>query len=174
MSSGAPSLARAIGALQRMSEELGERLLEASLTVSAAESLTGGWISAALTAAAGSSGYFMGSICAYSNHVKTGLLGVSRETLAAHGAVSAQCAKEMARGVRAKLGTDLAISSTGIAGPSGGSPEKPIGLVYLAVLDTARSLTVERRFQGDRRSITWGAAMEALRLLGEFLGGREG
>jgi PncC family amidohydrolase len=157
--------------LRGLSTEVARLLRESSLTLATAESLTGGWISAAVTMVPGSSDYFMGGVCAYDNQVKSALLGVSPETLAAHGAVSPQCSREMARGVRSRVGADIAVSSTGIAGPSGGTPEKPVGLVFLTVLDSERFLTAERLLHGDRLAVAWGAAWEALALLRGFLEG---
>ncbi len=101
--------------------------------VATAESCTGGLISKCLTDIAGSSQVFAGGICAYTNEVKTALLGVQAETLARYSAVSEQTAREMAEGARQRLHTDYAVSTTGIAGPSGGTPEQPVGLVYLAI-----------------------------------------
>jgi PncC family amidohydrolase len=164
-----PGFERDFEPLKTLSKTIGEALRADSKTLAAAESLTGGWITAALTSVPGSSDYLMGGICAYSNDVKAHLLGVCPETLAVYGAVSAQCSKEMARGARLKIGADLALSSTGIAGPSGGSAAKPVGLVYLTVLDSGRFLTVEKRFSGDRLAVTFQATLEALRLLSEFL-----
>lgn len=103
------------------------------LTVSCAESCTGGLIMKRLTDIAGCSDVFMGGCVTYSNDSKVKLVGVSPETLDAHGAVSSQTAAEMARGVRLALGTDIGISATGIAGPGGGTPEKPVGTVYIAI-----------------------------------------
>lgn len=164
-----PGHEKAFEALRLASQEAGEALRDGSLTLSVAESLTGGLITAALTAVPGSSDYLAGSVVAYSNQIKSSLLNVSLTTLEVSGAVSAQCSSEMARGVRAKLGTDLGLSSTGVAGPSGGSYKKPVGLVYLTVLDSNHSITVRRRFRGDRLAVTWQAALAALKLLGGFL-----
>lgn len=108
-------------------------LRERGATLAVAESCTGGAVSAGFTATAGASDYFLGSVVAYSNEVKANVLGVSRESLAAHGAVSRQVAEEMAAGIRRLCGSDYAVSTTGIAGPSGGSPEKPVGTVWIAV-----------------------------------------
>jgi PncC family amidohydrolase len=164
-----PGHAKAVTALKSLARQAGEILKAQSRTLSIAESLTGGWIAAAVTSVSGSSGYFAGSVVAYSNQMKERLLKVREETLAAYGAVSAQCSKEMARGARAVMGTDLGLSSTGIAGPMGGSPLKPVGLVYLTVVDSSRFITVERRFSGNRLAVTFQAAREALVLLATFL-----
>lgn len=111
---------------------VGELLKKKNLTVSTAESCTGGSIAARLTSIAGSSGYFKGSIVAYSNEVKTGLLHVSSETLEKHGAVSEETVVEMVKGAMKALKTDCAVATSGIAGPGGGSPEKPVGTVWIA------------------------------------------
>ena len=153
-----PSLARLVGQLQ-------ERCLGRGLTVATAESCTGGYIAKSITDMAGSSGYFRGGVVSYSNEVKMRLLGVPADQLAAHGAVSAQVARSMAVGVLAATGADLAVAVTGISGPGGGSPAKPVGLTYVAVAD-ATSVDV-RRFvwQGDRvanREATVRAALELL------------
>jgi PncC family amidohydrolase len=153
-----PSLDRLVGQLQ-------ERCLGRGLTVATAESCTGGYIAKSITDVAGSSGYFRGGVVSYSNEVKMRLLGVPADQLAAHGAVSAQVARSMAVGVLAATGADLAVAVTGISGPGGGSPAKPVGLTYVAVAD-ATGVEV-RRFvwQGDRvanREATVRAALELL------------
>jgi PncC family amidohydrolase len=117
--------------LRELSAELGAQLSEQNLTIALAESCTGGMLTSILTDIAGSSHYVAGGVVSYSNFAKMRVLEVSPETLDAHGAVSPETAREMARGVRALLQTDLALSVTGIAGPGGGAPEKPVGLVYL-------------------------------------------
>ncbi len=127
MTNNAPSLDQ----LRQLSQELGEQLIQHRLTLSLAESCTGGLLASILTDIPGSSHYVAGGVVSYSNEAKMQVLGVRPETLEAHGAVSAETAAEMARGVRALLHSDLAISVTGIAGPGGGTPEKPVGLVYL-------------------------------------------
>ena len=110
-----------------------EELRIQKLRLATAESCTGGLISEKITRIPGSSAVYLGGVCAYANEVKEKLLGVQPETLAQYGAVSAQTAQEMADGIRARTGADIAISTTGIAGPDGGTPEKPIGLVYIAI-----------------------------------------
>ncbi len=114
-------------------EELGELLKIKKITLSTAESCTGGSIAAAITSIAGSSAYFKGSIVAYSNDVKMTLLHVSPETLKRHGAVSEETVKEMAIGAMNTLKTDCAIATSGIAGPGGGSSEKPVGTIWIAI-----------------------------------------
>ena len=111
---------------------VGELLRKKKLTVSTAESCTGGSIAARLTSIAGSSEYFNGSVVAYSNDVKMGLLHVSTETLERYGAVSEQTVIEMVKGAMKALKTDCAVATSGIAGPGGGTPEKPVGTVWIA------------------------------------------
>jgi len=131
-----------------------------------AESCTGGLVAAALTAIAGSSDVVERGFVTYSNEAKIELLGVPAETIAGHGAVSAQTVAAMARGAVARAGVDLAVSVTGIAGPGGGTPQKPVGLVYLGVARKDGAARVERRiFPGDRAAIRQAALVEALELL---------
>jgi PncC family amidohydrolase len=149
---------------------LARRLTAAGLTVAAAESLTGGRVAAALTRRPGSSAFFLGSVVAYSNEAKIKLLDVPEAVLREHGAVSEACARAMALGVRRRLGAGLAVASTGIAGPDGGSPAKPVGLVWLAAAGDEGVLTAEHRFTGGRRAVTAAATTEALRLLARAAG----
>jgi nicotinamide-nucleotide amidase len=139
------------------------------LTLATAESCTGGLIGARLTEVAGSSDVFVGGLIAYANEVKEKGLGVPAETLREHGAVSAEVAAAMATGARSALGADVAVADTGIAGPGGGTPEKPVGLVYLALEgpDGARI----RRFQlpGDRETVRMRATALALHMTRRFL-----
>jgi nicotinamide-nucleotide amidase len=138
---------------------------QSPLTVAAAESLTGGNVSARITAIAGSSGYFLGGIVAYSNTAKAALLGVSEETLATCGAVSAECAREMAEGTRRAFGADLAVATTGIAGPGGATERKPVGLVYIALAGPNGVTIEEFRFPGGRAVVTDASTEAALRML---------
>lgn len=134
-------------------------------TLAVAESCTGGGLGARLTALPGSSDYFLGGVVSYANEVKAGVLGVPREALERHGAVSAVVADAMASGVRRLLGSDYALAITGVAGPGGGSPGKPVGLVYVALADP-EGVTVERHhLPGDRAAVREGAASAALHLL---------
>lgn len=113
--------------------ELYERLRDGQLTLAGAESCTGGLVGDLITDVSGSSAYFLGSAGTYSNEAKMRLLRVREATLSAHGAVSAETAAEMAQGARRLYGADIAVSVTGIAGPTGGTPDKPVGLVYIHV-----------------------------------------
>ena len=138
------------GALVALAEQLQGICLGRGLTVAVAESCTGGLIAATLTTVPGSSGYFLGGVVSYSNAAKEAFLDVPATTLTAHGAVSAQVAKAMAVGARARFAAALAVGITGIAGPDGGSAEKPVGLTYLGVADAAGSEVRRFAFDGDR------------------------
>jgi competence/damage-inducible protein CinA-like protein len=139
------------------------------LTLATAESCTGGLVAARLTSVPGSSDVVVGGVIAYSNEVKTGELGVSAELLERHGAVSAEAAEAMAAGARARLGAGVAISVTGIAGPGGGSEEKPVGLVYLHVQGPDGDLARELNLPGDRDAIRGRATAAALHLVRTLL-----
>ena len=134
-----------------------ERLLEIAVTrkvtVSVAESCTGGLLGGRITSVSGSSDYFLGGVIAYSDRAKNKLLGVSMKTLETFGAVSEQCASEMAIGARRLLGSELAIAITGIAGPLGGTPGKPVGTVYIATALGNEAAIKRFQFSGDRESI---------------------
>ena len=134
-------------------ENFHKAALEAGITIGTAESCTGGLVGKTLTDLGGSSGYYQGGIISYANSVKEQVLGVSSDTLATYGAVSEETATEMVEGVFRVLRTDYAIATTGIAGPGGGSQEKPVGLVYIGI-GTPRGITVHKEiFIGDRDSI---------------------
>jgi PncC family amidohydrolase len=148
-------------------------LTAAGLTVAAAESLTGGRLAAALTARPGSSAYFLGSVVAYADEVKTNLLDVPPALLLEHGAVSEPAARAMAEGARRRLGADLAVAATGVAGPGGGSPAKPVGLVWLAVAGEDGVRTADHLFTGGRRAVPEAAVREALKLLWEGTKGHD-
>jgi nicotinamide-nucleotide amidase len=153
--------------------ELVHRLLiERKIQFAAAESCTGGLVSHLLTAIPGSSAYFQGGAVTYSNELKERLLGVPSELLKAHGAVSREVAIAMARGALDRLGATLAVSITGIAGPTGGTPEKPVGLVHLALASSAGWVhATERRFRGSRERVQRAAAFTALDLVRRHLSG---
>jgi nicotinamide-nucleotide amidase len=135
------------------------------LTLATAESCTGGLVAARLTAVPGSSAVFRGGIVAYANAVKERELGVAVATLERHGAVSPETARAMALGARTRIGTDAAVSVTGIAGPDGGSEEKPVGLVNLCAVGPTGELASELRLPGDRETIRRRATVAALHLL---------
>jgi nicotinamide-nucleotide amidase len=151
----------------------GEMLRKAGLTLALAESCTGGLIGHRITNVPGSSDYFLASLTTYSNESKIKLLGVAPEIIEAHGAVSAECAAAMAEGVRIAVGADVGLSVTGIAGPGGGTPEKPVGLVYLGRSDAAGTVTEELRLRGDRLMIKERAGQSALYLLYRGLKARQ-
>ena len=137
-------------ALVGLAERLQGICLGRGLTVALAESCTGGLIAATVTSVAGSSGYFLGGVVSYSNAAKEAFLDVPAATLAAHGAVSAQVAKAMALGARARFTASLAVGITGIAGPDGGSADKPVGLTYLGLADASGAEVRRFAFAGDR------------------------
>lgn len=136
---------------ETLDELVHKTLTKRGLTLATAESCTGGNIARLLTAQAGASTYFMGGVVAYSNDVKENILGVKHSTLETHGAVSEETVREMAEGVRTRLGTDLAIATTGIAGPDGGTSEKPVGTVWIAVADARHTEAKLLQFGANRR-----------------------
>jgi nicotinamide-nucleotide amidase len=154
---------------RRVEELVLEECRARRLTLATAESCTGGMVAARLTSVPGSSATFRGSIVAYADDVKRKALGVSPETLAEHGAVSEEVASEMAEGARKALNADLAVAVTGIAGPGGGSEEKPVGLVYLCA--TAADLQLERHFtlRDDRERVRRRTTVAALHLVRQLL-----
>lgn len=149
--------------------ELAERLqadcLRRRLTVALAESCTGGLVAATLTAVPGSSAYLLGGVVSYADEAKRDVLGVDPSVLSAHGAVSAQVARAMAVGVRERFGADLAASVTGIAGPDGGSPAKPVGLTYVGVADSGGVDVRRFVWTGDRAANRRDSVVAALELL---------
>jgi nicotinamide-nucleotide amidase len=156
---------------REMEEMVGEKLLKNEKTLSVAESCTGGLIGNRLTDVAGSSQYFQGGVISYSNQAKMDLLGVSNQTLDAHGAVSAETAREMAMGVRSCMHTDLGLAVTGIAGPDGGSRDKPVGTVHMALSSEKGVFTEKYRFWGKRKQIKLNSAMMALDWVRRYLNG---
>lgn len=146
-------------------EKLVELLKSRGLTCATAESCTGGGVGFAITSVAGSSEVFAGGVISYSNAVKRDVLGVSAETLAAVGAVSSEVAAQMADGARRLLKTDLAVSLTGIAGPGGGSAEKPVGLVWFGISTPSGTRTERAIFTGDRAAVRAEAITHALGML---------
>lgn len=146
-------------------KKIANLLKQKHLTVATAESCTGGLISHSLTNISGSSVYFDRGIVSYSNNAKMELLGVYKEIFEKYGAVSEQIAKVMAEGVRTKSNVDIGISTTGIAGPTGGTKEKPVGLVYIAVSTTKNVVVKKFQFTGDRlqnKENTCNAALQML------------
>ncbi len=151
--------------LVQFARRLQDACLARGLTVATAESCTGGLVAHAITQVPGSSGYLVGGVVAYSDAVKRDVLGVPATMLAAHGAVSAQVAVAMAEGVRSRLGTDLAVAITGVAGPSGGTDAKPVGLVYIAIAGCGAPEVRRHQWPGDRSANKEASAAVALELL---------
>lgn len=151
--------------------EIGKALRARGLSLAVAESCTGGLLGMRITEIPGASDYFRGGVIAYSNAVKEKVLGVSKEILDQKGAVSPECAEAMAQGVRKLLCADLGLAITGIAGPSGGTPEKPVGLVFIALAHAKGTLVEKWEFRGSRQGIRWSASEAALALLHRYLGG---
>jgi PncC family amidohydrolase len=152
-----------------IAEEVGQLLQERHLTLGVVESATGGLIAHLITNIAGSSAYFRGAVVAYHNEVKTGVVGVSKATLDRYGAVSSRVAEEMARGGKKLLGVDICLSDTGIAGPGGATPQKPVGLFYLGLAYGDKAYSRKQTFAGDRRENKASAADAALEWLRECL-----
>src|ERR1043166_3646864 len=150
---------------ETMEEVVGRRLTMTEFTVAVAESCTGGLIAQRLTNVAGSSKYFIEGVVTYSNESKVRLLGVDKKIIKEFGAVSQQVARDMARGVRHKAKTDFGLAVTGIAGPGGGTEEKPVGLVYIALADAAHTEHRKVILPGDRELIRWRASQAALDML---------
>ncbi|HEX5352918.1 MAG TPA: CinA family protein [Rhodanobacteraceae bacterium] len=153
-------------ALHRHAEQVAEVLRANGEMLATAESCTGGWIAKLLTDIPGSSGWFDGAAVTYGNHAKQGLLGVTSATLEHHGAVSRECALEMVAGALARFGASIAVAVTGIAGPAGGTPEKPVGTVWIAWQCGGGHARVELfHFDGDRDAVrrhTVAAALEGI------------
>jgi PncC family amidohydrolase len=150
---------------QRLEAQLGDILKAKHWTICTAESCTGGLIAHRLTNISGSSAYVLGGVVAYSNSIKQALLHVRQGTLIAYGAVSEQVAGEMATGARAAFGATIALSVTGIAGPGGGTKEKPVGLTYIGLAGPDNLLIVNRHiWEGDREAVKNASAEAALKL----------
>jgi nicotinamide-nucleotide amidase len=154
-----------------MEEVVGRQLMESGLMLSTAESCTGGLIGHRLTEVPGSSGYFDRGVISYSNQAKHEVLGVPLSLLRRYGAVSPQVAAAMAKGIRVKSHADIGLSVTGIAGPGGGTEQKPVGLVYIGLnakiagRSGQHALTEEFRFHGDRHTIKMRSSQAALNML---------
>jgi PncC family amidohydrolase len=149
--------------------ELGRLLSARGLTLALAESCTGGLIGSLITDVAGSSDYFLGSAVTYANSAKQNLLGVRHETLLAHGAVSAETAAEMAQGARRIFGADIAAAVTGIAGPGGDMPGKPVGLVYIHLSTAAAEIGERHVWDADRMGNKLLSAEAVLRLVTRYM-----
>jgi nicotinamide-nucleotide amidase len=155
--------------MDSLAQSIGKLLNEQHLTLGLAESCTGGMVASYVTDIAGASEYFEGAIVAYSNRVKEHILGVPAGTLQRHGAVSAETVVAMARGARKVLHVDVAVAITGIAGPSGGTLDKPVGLTYIGLCSARGELWRKYIWKGDRRHNREQAARAALELLKEHL-----
>ena len=154
---------------QPLANQIGILLLQKNQTLATAESCTGGLIGHRLTEVAGSSAYFMGGVISYSNEAKMHFLNVQEATLIAVGAVSEEVAREMAAGAKNAFQTDFALSVTGIAGPGGGTPDKPVGLTYIG-LATPEGVTVQRHvWQGERSEVKSQSANAAMQMLLDYL-----
>jgi nicotinamide-nucleotide amidase len=149
--------------------EIGGLLKQKGLTLGAVESATGGLIAHLVTGVAGSSDYFKGSVTSYSNDVKINVIGVKASTLKKHGAVSPQVAEEMAAGGKKLLAVDICLADTGIAGPGGATPGKPVGLYYLGLSHKGGVFSRKYEFHGDRARNNQSAAQAALEWLREYL-----
>jgi PncC family amidohydrolase len=153
----------------RLEEEAGKLLREQELTLSIAESCTGGLITHRLTNIPGSSEYVERSVVVYSNRSKTELLRIPQRMIGLYGAVSEEVAKAMALEVRTMSGTSLGLSVTGIAGPAGGSPDKPVGTVFMALASADKILCINHRFTGSRAEIKFMSSEKALEMLCRYL-----
>jgi nicotinamide-nucleotide amidase len=157
--------------MEALARKLGERLKARGEMLVTAESCTGGWAAQAVTAVAGSSEWFERGFVTYSDAAKQDLLGVKASTLKNHGAVSEETAREMAQGALERSRGTVALAVTGIAGPSGGNPEKPVGMVCFAWASGHGVKSETRRFSGDRESVRRQSVIRALEGVLENLGG---
>ena len=152
-----------------LEQEIGNLLRRKRLTLGVVESATGGLISHRLTNVPGSSDYYKGSVTAYSNEAKIKVVGVKEATISQYGAVSSQVAEEMAEGGRKILAVDVCLADTGIAGPGGATPGKPVGLFYLGLSHEGGTCSRKHNFRGDREQNKQSAAEVALGWLKEYL-----
>jgi len=152
-----------------LEQEVGALLRQKELTLGIVESASGGLISHRITNVPGSSDYYKGSVTAYSNEVKIKVVGVKEDTIIQYGAVSTQVAEEMAQGGRKILATDICLADTGIAGPRGAAPGKPVGLFYIGLSHKDGTFSRKHNFQGEREQNKQSAAEAALRWLKEYL-----
>lgn len=150
-------------------EEVGKLLKDKGLTISVAESCTGGLVQKLITDIPGSSNYFIGGVVAYSNKLKEKLVKVKKSTLEKYGAVSEEVANELSIGIRKITGSDIGVGITGIAGPTGDTPTKPIGLVYIGIANKDKSFVKKFIFKGDRKKIREQASYNALLLVKNLL-----
>ncbi len=153
----------------KIEKTIGDLLRKRGWTLSIAESCTGGLVCDRITDISGSSDYFMGGMVTYSNESKERHLGIPRKDIERYGAVSAQVARKMAQGIRKTFGTTLGLSTTGIAGPTGGSLKKPVGLVFIGLSDGKRTMIKKEIFKGSRRTIKEHSARRSLNHLYDFI-----
>ncbi len=156
----------------RLEEKIGTILSQRGLKIAVSESCTGGLLSHLITNVSGSSSYFEAAMVTYSNQSKSQFLKVDQDLLAKKGAVSPEVAEAMAEGIRKVANVDIGLSTTGIAGPTGGTEEKPVGLVYIGLAAKEGKLVREFKFSGTRLEIKEKASREALNLLLDYLEGR--
>ncbi|MFA5801443.1 MAG: nicotinamide-nucleotide amidohydrolase family protein [Thermoleophilia bacterium] len=154
-------------------EVVAGRLSHRGETLAVAESCTGGMLSETITGVSGASRFFLGGVVAYDNSVKTALLGVKQDTLDEEGAVSESVARQMAKGAREALGAGYGIGITGIAGPDGGTAEKPVGLVYIGVSSETADEVMAFNFQGARDEVRRASVTAALQMLARIIPGEE-
>ena len=154
---------------ETMESVVGELLQDQEKILATAESCTGGLIAHKITSIPGSSDYFAGGVVAYSNELKEKILGVASDLIEAHGAVSSEIAKAMAEGIRHKTAADIGVSVTGIAGPTGGTPEKPVGTVFIGLATFENTVIIPCRFSGDRWQIQELTAVKSLDLVRRLL-----
>ncbi len=152
-----------------LEQEVGKLLRQKGLTLGLVESATGGLLSHLITNVPGSSDYYKGSLTAYSNRLKTSLVGVKEDTISNYGAVSPQISEEMAQGGRGILGADICLADTGIAGPGGATPGKPVGLFYIGLSHKGGTYSQKHCFKGNREQNKISAAEAALLWLKEYL-----
>ncbi len=155
--------------MANLEQEIGNLLRQKGLTLGIVESATGGLISHLITNIPGSSDYYKGAVTAYSNEVKIKVVGVKEDTINKYGAVSHQVAEEMAQGGRKILAADICLADTGIAGPNGSTPGKPVGLFYIGLSHQAETYNQKHHFQGNREQNKHRAAQAALAWLEEYL-----
>jgi len=155
--------------MANLEQEVGNLLRRKRLTLGIVESATGGLISHLITNVPGSSDYYKGSVTAYSNEAKIKVVGVKADTISKYGAVSYQAVEEMAQGGRKILAADICLADTGIAGPSGATPEKPVGLFYIGLSHQAGTYSQKHHFQGSRKQNKRRAAEATLAWLKEYL-----
>lgn len=159
--------------IESLAEQVVSKCAERGVKVTTAESCTGGLIIAAITSVSGSSAVTEMGLCSYSNRIKSEILGVSEKTLREHTEYSIQCAEEMARGALRISGADYAISTSGVAGPTGGTAENPVGTIYIAAACKDTVKTVRERFSGDREQIRASSVEKALSMLLELIDEKE-